>query len=327
MFNYHSSSYNTRRMFYSKKKTSAHCYLKGKYNSKKYKCSFIELDDNYSYQTTETSSSSKDSKSTQTQNVPCQEVTEFTLGVNEVNDNDNNKENNSLLSNIQDNSIKYDKCYCIDNSNNVSLLSQSSLTDVSDSIKEDNVDNSSSSNNKTIINLSDDTLKEAFFFPKKLTNMYNYIYNQFQYQYHLYNTITQSHYYKNNMYYNSNNNNTSFTNTPTTVNKDNTSSLTTTTHNDDKGKENTDVLCVNLKISPNETLVFKIRRYDDMFKTVKMFCEINNLDASYIRPLIIYVIKTMNMIYGIMNMKLTYDEVSYLQMIKTNNNDLNNSSL
>ena len=333
MFNYHSSSYNTCRMFYSKKKTSAHCYSKSKYNSKKYKCTFIELDDNYSYQTTETSSS-KDSNSTQTQNVLCQEVTEFTLGINEVNYNDNNKENNSLLSNIQDNSLRYDKCYCIDNSNNVSLLSQSSLTDVSDSIKEDTTNNdsnnsSSSSNNKTIINLSDDTLKEAFFFPKKLTNMYNYIYNQFQYQYHLYNTIAQSHYYKNNIYYNSNNSNSSFTTTPTIVNKDNTSSLTTTTHNDDKDKENTDVLCVNLKISPNETLVFKIRRYDDMFKTVKMFCEINNLDASYIRPLITYVIKTMNMIYGIMNMKLTYDEVSYLQMIKhqTNNNDLNNSSL
>ena len=330
MFNYHNSSYNTRKMFYSKKKASSHCYSKSKYNSRKYKCTFIELDDNYSYQTTETSSS-KDSKSTQTQNAPCQEVTEFTLGINEANENDNNKENNSLLSNLQDNSLRYDKCYYIDNSNNVSLLSQSSLTDVSDSIKEDtinNVDSSSNNSNKTIINLSDDTLKEAFFFPKKLTNMYNYIYNQFQYQYHLYNTIAQSHYYKNNMYYNgSSNNNTSFTTTPTTVNKDNTSSLITTSHNDDKDKENTDVLCVNLKISASETLVFKIRRYDDMFKTVKMFCEINNLDTSYIRPLITYVIKTMNMIYGIMNMKLTNNEISYLQMIKTTNNDLNNSSL
>ena len=98
------------------------------------------------------------------------------------------------------------------------------------------------------------------------------------------------------MYYNcsSNNNNTSFTNTPTTVNKDNTSSLITTSHNDDKDKENTDVLCVNLKISASETLVFKIRRYDDMFKTVKMFCEINKLDAKFIRPIILYIIKALN---------------------------------
>ena len=56
---------------------------------------------------------------------------------------------NLNVSNITNNSLRYDKCYCIDNSNNVSLLSQSSLTDVSDSIKEDttNNDNNSSSCN------------------------------------------------------------------------------------------------------------------------------------------------------------------------------------
>ena len=328
MFNYHSSSYNTHRTFYSKKKTYSH-YLNNTLCKHKFKSTLIELDDNYSYQTTETSSS-KDSKSNQPQNILCQEITEFTLGINDsqnaVHCNDN-KENNSLLSNLQDN-----------NSNNVSLLSQSSLTDVSDSIKEDNsvIPSHNDNSNKTIINVSDDTLKEAFFFPKKLTNMYNYIYNQFQYQFHLYNTIAQSHYYNNNNHSNTSytslcHNNSSFTNTSTavpSVNKDHLSSLVT--NNDDKDKENTDVLCVNLKISANETLVFKIRRYDDMFKTVKMFCEINNLDTSYIRPLIVYVIKTMNVIYGIINMKITDDEISYLQMIKTehtNKNDLNYNSL
>ena len=112
MFNGHSSSYNTRRSFYSKKKASSYFpnnFLR-KHKPRKHKRTLIELDDNYSYQTTETSSS-KDSKTNYNENIPCQEVTEFTLGVNEVYYNDNNKENNSLLSNLQDNSLKYDKCY------------------------------------------------------------------------------------------------------------------------------------------------------------------------------------------------------------------------
>ena len=255
-----------------------------------------------------------------------------------------------------ENSLRCGKCCCVNDINNASLLSLS-LTDVSietNSIKEDITNTRNDNVNKTIIHVSDDTLKEAFFFPKKLTNMYNYIYKQFQYQYHLYNTIAHSLHYNCNIYCNHNNsnpscsylcnNNSSFTNTSSTtissvtnydtsfsinntnnklVNKDNTSSPVA---HSDKDKENTAVLCVSLKISAKENLVFKIRRYDDMFKTVQMFCEINNLETSFIRPLIIYVIKTMNMIYGVMNMKLTEDDISYLHMIKTehaNQSDLN----
>ena len=84
----------------------------------------------------------------------------------------------------------------------------------------------------------------------------------------------------------------------------------------EREKENTDILEIHVKISKKEKLVFKIRRYDDMFKTVKIFCEINKLDIKLIRPLIIYIIKALNSIFGIYNLKLKNDEIQFLKDIK-----------
>ena len=84
----------------------------------------------------------------------------------------------------------------------------------------------------------------------------------------------------------------------------------------EKDKENTDILEINVKISEGHTLTFKIRRYDDMFKTVKIFCEINKLDIKLIRPFIIYIIKALNSIYGIYNLPLKEDEIQFLKDIK-----------
>ena len=86
----------------------------------------------------------------------------------------------------------------------------------------------------------------------------------------------------------------------------------------EKDKENTDILKIYVKISKTETLTFKIRRYDDMFKTVKMFCEINKLDIKLIRPFIIYIIRALNSIYGIYNLNLKNDEIQFLKDIKNN---------
>ena len=86
----------------------------------------------------------------------------------------------------------------------------------------------------------------------------------------------------------------------------------------DKEKENTDILEINVKISEKDTLIFKIRRYDDMFKTVKIFCEINKLDIKLMRPFIIYIIKALNSIYGIYNMKLKNNEIEFLKNLKDN---------
>ena len=86
----------------------------------------------------------------------------------------------------------------------------------------------------------------------------------------------------------------------------------------ERDKENTDILEIYVKISETETLTFKIRRYDDMFKTVKMFCEINKLDIKLIRPFIIYIIRALNSIYGIYNLSLKSDEIQFLKDIKNN---------
>ena len=84
----------------------------------------------------------------------------------------------------------------------------------------------------------------------------------------------------------------------------------------EKEKENTDILEINVKLSEKEILVFKIRRYDDMFKTVKIFCEINKLDTKLIRPLILYIIRALNSIYGVYNLNLKNEEIRFLKDIK-----------
>ena len=66
-----------------------------------------------------------------------------------------------------------------------------------------------------------------------------------------------------------------------------------------------------------------------MFKTVKIFCEINKLDTKLIRPFIIYIIKALNSIYGIYNLNLKSEEIRFLNDIKEyfyndENNEENN---
>ena len=79
---------------------------------------------------------------------------------------------------------------------------------------------------------------------------------------------------------------------------------------------------VNIKISKNETLVFNIRRYDDMFRTVKIFCEINKIDTKLIKPLILHLMKALNYIFYINNTNLTQKEINYLNEIKNKINNI-----
>ena len=84
----------------------------------------------------------------------------------------------------------------------------------------------------------------------------------------------------------------------------------------ERKKENTDILEINVKVSKTKTLKFKIRRYDDMFRTVKIFCEINKLDINLMRPFIIYIIRALNTIYGIYNLSLKENEIEFLKELK-----------
>ena len=85
-----------------------------------------------------------------------------------------------------------------------------------------------------------------------------------------------------------------------------------------KKYENTEILEINVYIL-GKKLIFKLRRYDNLFHTVRLFCEINNLDNKYIKPLISYIIIALNSIYGIMNLKLNKEEIDYLKEIKNDN--------
>ena len=95
MFESRKNYYSTRRNYYSKKK-SAPYYLKhsnSKYKSKRPKGALIEIEDNFTYQNTEpTTSKTSNEIDSQKQlaeqqqpqdesnvNVPCKEVSEFTL--------------------------------------------------------------------------------------------------------------------------------------------------------------------------------------------------------------------------------------------------------
>ena len=82
--------------------------------------------------------------------------------------------------------------------------------------------------------------------------------------------------------------------------------------------ENTVILNVQVKLSKDRTAVFKLKRYDDLFLTIKLFCEINSVDEELIKPLIVKSLMTINSIYQIMNTKLDEEQISLLNKIKKN---------
>ena len=80
--------------------------------------------------------------------------------------------------------------------------------------------------------------------------------------------------------------------------------------------ENTEILKIVVKISETETVVCKIKRYDDLFFTLNLFCEINSIDEKFMKPIIIRVLKALNMIYQIYNSDLSEENVDILRKIK-----------
>ena len=79
--------------------------------------------------------------------------------------------------------------------------------------------------------------------------------------------------------------------------------------------ENTEILNVNVKISKDKIAIFKLRRYDDLFNTVKLFCEINEIKEELIKPIIIKSLEAMNNVYKIYNWKLNSININHLNFI------------
>lgn len=82
-------------------------------------------------------------------------------------------------------------------------------------------------------------------------------------------------------------------------------------------KENTEILSIKVKVSENQFILCKIRRFDDLFMTIKIFCEINQIDSQLIRPLILEVCIALNSIYSTMNTTLTKEDKQYLNQIRS----------
>ena len=84
----------------------------------------------------------------------------------------------------------------------------------------------------------------------------------------------------------------------------------------DPKKENTCILEISLKLTKDKSYNFKLNRFDDLFETVQIFFQINDLNSKLYIPIIINIIKALNSIYGIFNIKLTQKEIDELLMIK-----------
>ena len=373
-----------KRFSYHKKQIYEH-YQKPKYTHSKYynvhtrkrSSNLKELDDDYTY--------NKILNSTFSNEIKTIEITENNKIENNLNNTienyESNKENcsnysnnvvstfpNTINSNLLNENIENqkdeDEKKIIENENEIKEFNSSSF------------DESDSEEKKIItpncLNLSNEEMKEAFYFPKKLANIYKtYLLNQ-QIQMNkikLLSSFTQNNCCINrvnnlnndnsniinktfirsnsdsnnlnscinnvviNSKINSNYNLFNFnvsafspydSNLPFYTRQHSSMELTRNINNTFIGnsffennemlkeKENTDILSINVKVSEKESLVFKIRRYDDMFKTVKIFCEINHLDTKFIRPFILYIIKALNGIYGVYNLTLKDEEIEFL---------------
>ena len=84
----------------------------------------------------------------------------------------------------------------------------------------------------------------------------------------------------------------------------------------EKKDENIVILAINLKISKDKTIFFELRKYDNMFSIIKSFCQENNLNEKVQKFLPLIIIKALNSIYGIMNLKLTSEEIVYINELR-----------
>ena len=80
--------------------------------------------------------------------------------------------------------------------------------------------------------------------------------------------------------------------------------------------ENTEILKIQVKISKNETATFKIKRFDDLFLTVSLFCEIYSIDEKLMKPIIMKALSSLNTIYQIYNSNISKENIDTLKKIK-----------
>ena len=80
--------------------------------------------------------------------------------------------------------------------------------------------------------------------------------------------------------------------------------------------ENTEILSVKIKISNHQIAEFKLRRFDNLFNTIKLFCEIHNIKETLIKPIVIKTLEALNNVYKIYNLPLSQNDIMDLNNIK-----------
>jgi len=80
--------------------------------------------------------------------------------------------------------------------------------------------------------------------------------------------------------------------------------------------ENTEILHVKVKIAKDKYAVFRLKRFDDIFETIKLFCEIYKINEKMIKPLIIKSLCAINTIYQIMNSQLGEQQINIIKKIQ-----------
>ena len=93
----------------------------------------------------------------------------------------------------------------------------------------------------------------------------------------------------------------------------------TTIKNEYKKKnenENIVILEINVKISKDKKIYFKLRKYDDMFQVVEQCCKENEISIENVNFFLHIIVKALNSIYGIYNISLNPEEIKILLDLK-----------
>ena len=76
------------------------------------------------------------------------------------------------------------------------------------------------------------------------------------------------------------------------------------------------ILEINIKLSKDKSIFFKLKKYDDMFLVAKNACKENEISEKYVNFFVYSIMKALNSIYGIYNLKLNEDEISLINKLK-----------
>lgn len=71
-----------------------------------------------------------------------------------------------------------------------------------------------------------------------------------------------------------------------------------------------------IKIIRKKKIFFELRKYDDMFSLIQKVCQENEIEEKIREFLPKIIMKALNAIYGVMNLKLKKEEIELLNVLK-----------